>query len=118
MLTVLEVCLRKPAVYKLKTLGVGKLESYKSMGEPQNGGRGGTKFLKLSGVEQKGGDYDFLLKFSGGGRGGRPWRKLCIMQYYMSGLIHLVRSQNFPKNYYFFPSDTHTFVYVPGGKKC
>ena len=34
------------------------------------------------------------------------------------GIINLVRTQNFPKNYYFLPPDTHTYVYVSGGKKC
>ena len=26
------------------------------------------------------------------------------------GIIHLVRTQNFPKNYYFLPPDTQTFI--------
>ena len=28
--------------------------------------------------------------------------------------MHLVRTQNFPKNYYFLPSDTHTYRCVLG----
>ena len=47
MLTVLEVCLCKPATYKLKILGGGKFKYYKSMGGTAK--RGGTKFLKFSG---------------------------------------------------------------------
>ena len=34
------------------------------------------------------------------------------------GIIHIVRRQNFPKNKHFLPSDTHTYVYLLGGKKC
>ena len=33
-------------------------------------------------------------------------------------IIHLVRSQNFPKNYYFLPLDTRTNVRVSRDKKC
>ena len=66
MLTVLEVCLYKPTVYKLKNLGGGKFESYKSMGGTTKrwggGGKGGgTKFLKFSGEEAEGrGGIQFL----------------------------------------------------------
>ena len=31
-------------------------------------------------------------------------------------IIHLVRMQNFPQNYYFLPRDTHTFVRIRGNK--
>ena len=34
------------------------------------------------------------------------------------GLIDIVRTQSFSRNYYFLPPDTHTYVYVSGGKKC
>ena len=37
----LEVRLCKPAIYKLKILGGGKFEYYKSMGQPQKVGVGG-----------------------------------------------------------------------------
>ena len=33
-------------------------------------------------------------------------------------VIYLVSSQNFLKNYYFLPPDTHTLVSLSGGKKC
>ena len=51
----LEVCLCKPAIYKLKILGGG---SHK---------KGGTKFLKLSGGRggAEGEEHNFWLKFSG-----------------------------------------------------
>ena len=50
----LEVHLCKPAIYKLKILGGGKFEYYKSMGQPQKVGvGGGTKFLKFNGGKQK-----------------------------------------------------------------
>ena len=29
-----------------------------------------------------------------------------------SGVIHLVRTQHFPKNLHFLPPDTHMYVYV------
>ena len=32
------------------------------------------------------------------------------------GIIHLVRSQNFPKNKHFLPPDTHTYVCASGAK--
>ena len=44
----LEVCLCKLAIYKLKILGRGKFEYYKSMGGTTKRG-GGNKFLKFSG---------------------------------------------------------------------
>ena len=60
MLAVLEVCLCKPAINKLKILGWGKLVYYKSMGETTK--RGEAKFLKCSGEKQKGvGDTIFDL---------------------------------------------------------
>ena len=31
---------------------------------------------------------------------------------------YLLNTQNFPKNYHFILPDTHTYVYVSGGKKC
>ena len=55
----LEVRLCKPAIYKLKILGRGKFEYYKSMGEVQKGR--GTKFLKFSGGKQKAGGMIFYL---------------------------------------------------------
>ena len=33
-------------------------------------------------------------------------------------IIHLLRSQNFPKNLHFLPLGTHTYVCVSSGKKC
>ena len=62
----LEVCLCKPAIYKLKILGGGgDLNTINQWREPQKGG--GTKFLKFSGGSKRGGgDFDFWLKFSGG----------------------------------------------------
>ena len=36
----------------------------------------------------------------------------------MKASIHLVRTQNFSKNLYFLPPDTHTNVCLSGGKKC
>ena len=57
MLTVLEACLCKPAIYKLKILGGGKFESYKSMRGTTK--KGGTKFLKFSGRKQRGVGYNF-----------------------------------------------------------
>ena len=35
-----------------------------------------------------------------------------------AGVIHLVRTQNFPKNQHFLPPDMHTYVCVSWGKKC
>ena len=55
----LEVCLCKPAIYKLKILGGGKFESYKSMRGTTK--KGGTKFLKFSGGKQREVGYDFWL---------------------------------------------------------
>ena len=37
---------------------------------------------------------------------------------FLRGIIHLVRMQDFPKNLYFLPPDTHMCVCVSGGKKC
>ena len=37
------------------------------------------------------------------------------MLFYL-GVVHLVRTQNFPKNQHFLPPDTHTYVCVSGGK--
>ena len=54
----------KPAVYKLKILGWGKFESYKSMGGTTK--RGGDHIFKVQWGEAKGRDYDFWVKFSGG----------------------------------------------------
>ena len=34
------------------------------------------------------------------------------------GIIHLVLTRNFPKNYHFSPPDAHTNVSISGGKKC
>ena len=34
------------------------------------------------------------------------------------GVIHLVRTQNFPKNQEFLPPDMHMYVCVPGATKC
>ena len=33
------------------------------------------------------------------------------------GIIHLVRTQDFPGNRHFLSPDTHTYLYVSGGKK-
>ena len=74
----LEVCLCKLAIYKLKILGRGKFEFYKSMGEPQKGG-GGDQIFK---VGSKRGDYDFWLKFSGGKNLGGNY-------VYISVILHL-----------------------------
>ena len=37
------------------------------------------------------------------------WEKGKILKLFQ-GIIHLVRAQDFPKNYYFSPLDTHTDV--------
>ena len=34
------------------------------------------------------------------------------------GTIHLVRTQNFPKNWHFLLFDKHKYVGVSGGKDC
>ena len=34
------------------------------------------------------------------------------------GIVHLVRTQNFPKNQHFLSPDKRTYVCVSGGKKC
>ena len=36
----------------------------------------------------------------------------------MKGVIHLVSTQNFPKNSNFLTPDTHTHLSVSDGKKC
>ena len=36
----------------------------------------------------------------------------------MKAIIHLVCTQNFSKNLYFLPPDTHRNVCLSGGKKC
>ena len=33
------------------------------------------------------------------------------------GIVYLVRTQNFSKNWHFLPPDTHTYVYISAGKK-
>ena len=33
-------------------------------------------------------------------------------------ISHLKGTQKFLENYHFFPTDTHIYVYVSGGKKC
>ena len=58
----LEVRLCKPAIYKLKILGRGKFEYYKSMGE--NTKREGNQIFKIQWGKAKGRGHDFLLKFS------------------------------------------------------
>ena len=41
------------------------------------------------------------------------------LMYFLSlDIVHLVRSQNFLKKYLFLPPDTHTYVFMSGGKKC
>ena len=42
--------------------------------------------------------------------------KSFILWCFLQGLIHLVRTQTLPKNQYFLPSDTHTYMYIPRGK--
>ena len=68
----LEVRLCKPAIYKLKILGGGKFEYYKSMGQPQKVGvgGGGDRIFKVQWGESKKGGHDFWLKFSVGELGG------------------------------------------------
>ena len=39
------------------------------------------------------------------------------MTFFEVRAIHLVPTQHFPKNQYFLPPDTHTYVYVSGGKR-
>ena len=38
--------------------------------------------------------------------------------YFILGVIYLELTQNFPKNYYFLTTDTHTYVCVSGVNKC
>ena len=59
MLTVLEVFLCKPGIYKLKILGRGEFEYYKSTRGTTK--RGGGEFLKFSGGGSNwgGGGHDF-----------------------------------------------------------
>ena len=40
------------------------------------------------------------------------------MDYFFIETIELVRTQTFSKNYYFLPSDTHTYVWVLGVKNA
>ena len=37
---------------------------------------------------------------------------------FIIGIIHLVPTQNFLKNLYFLPFETHLYVCLSGGKKC
>ena len=60
----LEVCLCKPAIHKLKILGGVKFEYYKSMGRTTKKGRGGQIF-KVQWGKQKGSGHDFWFKFNG-----------------------------------------------------
>ena len=45
-------------------------------------------------------------------------KKKLDLELFLIGIIHLVQTQNFPKNYYFSPHDTYTYVRVSGHKKC
>ena len=38
-----------------------------------------------------------------------------INRHFLSGIIHLVRAENFPKNLHFWNPDTHTYICVSGG---
>ena len=85
MLTVLDVRLCKPAIYKLKILGKGKFEYYKLIGGGGGGGweqKGGPKqVFKINwGGDQKGADTIFDLNLVGGGRwnlgGNYVWKIL------------------------------------------
>ena len=85
----LEVCLCKPAIYKIRSLGRGKFEYYKSIGDGLGGGE----------HHKKRGDQIFKVQWHGGGGGGgskrgdtifdldlggeKPWRKLCICRGYL-----------------------------------
>ena len=62
MLTVLEVCLCKPAIHKLKIFSGEKFEYYKSMGEPQ---KGGNQILKVQLGEEKRGITIFNVNLVG-----------------------------------------------------
>ena len=48
------------------------------------------------------------------------WRITCISfsTYFDFAIIHLVRSQNFPKKQHLLPPDMQTYLCVSGGKKC
>ena len=43
---------------------------------------------------------------------------MTIGDYLRYEIIHLVPTQNFPKNYYLSPPNTDTVVCVTGGKEC
>ena len=43
---------------------------------------------------------------------------LSVVEATILGIIHLVRTQDFPENFCFLPPDMHTYVCVSGGKKC
>ena len=78
--------------------------------------------------------YDFLVFISSCDQGHvrHNWkvRKFVLFDepaklYYVNpkkvllfGIIHLVRTQNFPKNNISYPPDRHTCVYVTRDKKC
>ena len=64
----------KPLIQKLKILGGGKLEYYKSMEGTTKKGEG--KFWNFNGVKQKGVEHDFWLKFSGGKNLGGNYDKI------------------------------------------
>ena len=38
-----------------------------------------------------------------------------INRHFLSGIIHFVREENFPKNLHFWNPDTHTYTCVSGG---
>ena len=64
----LEVRLYKPAVYKLKILGKGKIEYYKAIKGTKK--KGGNQIFKVQWGKKKWGEHDFWLRFSGGKRLG------------------------------------------------
>ena len=41
---------------------------------------------------------------------------LAIYFYFIKGIIHLVRTQNFLQNYCLLPPGTDTYLFLPGGK--
>ena len=45
------------------------------------------------------------------------FRRGILMKHNSKGIIHLVRTQNFPKHKHFFTPNTHTCVCVSGSKK-
>ena len=55
MFNALVVILCKPVIHKLKILGGGEVEFYKSMGEPQKGGREPNFKNSVGGNKKKGG---------------------------------------------------------------